>query len=53
MAAVSPPLARAAVVDPLTAAIAIATLLLLVAFRVSSTWLIAGGALLEVAFAGH
>lgn len=45
MAAVSAQLARAAVVDVATAAIAVASLLVLVRFRINSTWLIAGGAL--------
>jgi chromate transporter len=48
MAAVSAQLARTAVVDAPTAGIAIASLALLLLFRVNSTWLIAGGALLGV-----
>lgn len=52
MAAVSVLLARTAVVDALTAGIAVASLALLVRFRVSSTWLIAGGALLGIGFLG-
>jgi len=50
MAAVSAQLARTAVVDALTAGIAVASLALLLRFRVNSTWLIAGGALLGVVF---
>jgi chromate transporter len=49
MAAVSAQLARAAVVDAATGAIAAASLLLLLRFRVGSTWLIAGGALAGLA----
>jgi chromate transporter len=43
MAAVSLRLGRAAVIDLPTALIALASLVLLVRFRVSSTWLILGG----------
>ena len=50
MAAVSAQLARTAVIDTMTAGIAIASLALLLRFRVNSTWLIAGGALLGVVF---
>jgi chromate transporter len=39
-------LARAAVVDPLTAAVAVASLIALVRYEVNSAWLIAAGALL-------
>jgi len=38
-------LGRSSIVDPLTALIAAASLVLLVRFKVNSTWLIAGGAL--------
>jgi chromate transporter len=53
MAAVSVQLARAAVVDALTAAVAVASLALLVRFRINTTWLIAGGALLGLALSGR
>ncbi|WP_199693427.1 chromate transporter, partial [Sorangium cellulosum] len=49
MAVVSYRLARAAVVDWLTAALALVAALLLVRFRVSSLWLIVAGAALGVA----
>jgi len=49
MAAVSVQLARAAVVDVPTGAIAVASLALLVRYRLNTTWLIAGGALLGIA----
>jgi chromate transporter len=39
-------LGRSSIVDPLTALIAVAALVLLVRFKVNSTWLIAGGALI-------
>jgi chromate transporter len=52
MAAVSIQLARTAVVDALSAAIALVSLALLVRFRINSTWLIAGGALIGIAVAG-
>jgi chromate transporter len=52
MAAVSVQLARASVVDALTAGIAVASLALLLRFRLNTTWLIAGGALLGIASAG-
>ncbi len=45
MAAVSWQLGRASLIDPLTILIAAASFVLLVKFRVNSTWLIAGGAL--------
>jgi chromate transporter len=51
MAAVSLQLARAAVVDAWTAGIAAVSLALLVRYRLNSTWLIVGGALLGVALA--
>jgi chromate transporter len=38
-------LGRSSIVDPLTALIAVATLVLLMRFKVNSSWLIAGGAL--------
>ena len=44
MAVVSWQLGRAAVIDPLTAAIAILSLIALVGFRMNSAWLIAAGA---------
>lgn len=46
MAIVSWQLGRAALVDPLTIVLAVASLVALVRYRVSSTWLIAAGALL-------
>ena len=49
MAAVPVQLARAAVVDAWTAGVAVVSLALLIWFRVNSTWLIAGGALLGIA----
>jgi chromate transporter len=49
MAAVSVQLARAAIADALTAGIAVASLAILVRFRVNTTWLIVGGALLGIA----
>ncbi|WP_438026291.1 chromate efflux transporter [Sorangium sp. So ce233] len=49
MAVVSYRLARAAVVDWLTAALAMAAALLLVRYRVSSLWLIVAGAVLGIA----
>jgi chromate transporter len=49
MAAVSMQLARAAIADALTAGIAIASLAILVRFRVNTTWLIVAGALLGIA----
>ncbi len=45
MAAVTWQLARASLVDPLTIGVALVSLLLLVRYRINSTWLIAGGAL--------
>jgi chromate transporter len=44
MAVVTAQLGRAALVDPLTAALAGASALLLVRFRVNSAWLVVGGA---------
>jgi Chromate transporter len=49
MAAVSLQLARTAVVDTVTAAIAVVSLALLLRFRINSTWLIVVGALVGVA----
>jgi chromate transporter len=45
MAVVTVQLARAAIVDGVTAAIGVASAVLLLRFKVNSTWLIAGGAL--------
>ena len=45
MAAVTWQLGRASLIDPLTILIALVCLVLLIRFRVNSTWLIAGGAL--------
>jgi len=45
MAAVAWQLSRAAIIDPLTAAISLAALVALVRFKVNSTWLIIAGAL--------
>jgi chromate transporter len=44
MAAVSVQLGRASLVDPLTVALGLLCLILLVRFKVNSTWLVAGGA---------
>lgn len=46
MGAVTVELGRAALVDPLTLGIGVVSLILLLRFRVNSTWLVAGGALL-------
>jgi chromate transporter len=46
MAAVSWQLGRASLTDPLTILIAVIALALLIRFKINSTWLIAGGALL-------
>ena len=53
MAAVSAQLARTAVVDAVTAGIAVVSLALLIRFRVNSTWLITGGALIGLAFSAR
>jgi chromate transporter len=53
MAAVSGQLARAAVRDVPTALIALASLALLLRFRVSSTWLVLGGAVVGLALAAR
>jgi chromate transporter len=45
MAAVTWQLGRASLIDPLTVAIALISFVLLLRFKVNSTWLIAGGAL--------
>ena len=50
MVAVTWELGRAAIVDWLTAALALAAALLLVRFKVNSTWLIAGGAIAGLAY---
>ncbi len=44
MAVVSVQLARTALVDPMTVALAVASALLLVRFKVNTTWLVLGGA---------
>jgi chromate transporter len=49
MAAVTWLLGRDAIVDPLTATIAIAAAVLLIRFRVNSTWLILAGAIVGLA----
>ncbi|HWX38652.1 MAG TPA: chromate efflux transporter [Candidatus Sulfotelmatobacter sp.] len=49
MAVVSYQLGRSAIVDWLTAALAIASLLLLVRFRTNSVWLVLGGAIIGIA----
>jgi chromate transporter len=46
MAAVSWQLGRASLIDPLTAVMALLSLVLLIPFKINSTWLIAGGAVL-------
>jgi chromate transporter len=53
MAAVSAQLARASVRDVPTSLIALASLVLLLRFRVNSTWLVLGGAIVGVLLAGH
>jgi chromate transporter len=53
MAAVSAQLARAAVVDAPTAALAVVSLAVLVRFRINSTWLIAVGALVGLVLLGR
>jgi chromate transporter len=49
MAVVSYQLGRSAIVDWLTAALAVASLVLLVRFRTNSAWLVLGGAIVGVA----
>jgi chromate transporter len=46
MAAVTWELGRASLVDPLTTIVAFAALALLLRYKINSTWLIAGGALI-------
>jgi chromate transporter len=46
MAGVTFQLATTAVIDPLTILIVLACLFLLLRFKINSTWLIAGGALI-------
>jgi chromate transporter len=48
MAAVTWQLGRASLTDPLTVLLALVSLLLLLRFKVNSTWLIAGGALIGI-----
>lgn len=50
MAGVTWDLARAAITDSVTAALALAAAVLLVRFRVNSAWLIAGGGLVGIAY---
>jgi len=50
MAAVTWQLGRAAVVDPLTAALALAAAVLLMRTRVNSVWLLAAGGALGLAW---
>lgn len=50
MAAVSWELGRASIIDPFTAALAIASLFILLRFKVNSIWLILGGAVLGVGY---
>jgi chromate transporter len=50
MAAVAWQLGRAAIVDPLTAALALGAAALLVATRVKSVWLIAAGGVIGIAW---
>jgi chromate transporter len=49
MAGVTWQLARTAIVDPLTASVAAASAVLLIRFRVNSTWLVLGGGLVGLA----
>jgi chromate transporter len=51
MAVVTWQLARAALVDPLTIALAVASALLLLAYRVNSAWVVLGGAVIGAAVA--
>ncbi len=51
MAGVTLQLAQAALVDPLTIALALVSVVLLFRFRVNSTWLIGGGAIIGLASA--
>ena len=50
MAAVTWELGRAAIVDPLTVALAVASAVVLVATRVNSVWLLAAGGALGLAW---
>jgi chromate transporter len=50
MAAVSWQLGRASLIDPLTAVVALISLVLLIRFKINSTWLIAGGGSLGLLF---
>jgi chromate transporter len=50
MGAVSWQLGVASLIDPLTIAIASASLFMLIRFKINSTWLIAGGGLLGLSF---
>jgi chromate transporter len=52
MAAVTWQLGRASLFDPITLLIALASLVLLIRFKINSTWLIAGGALAGLLTAG-
>ncbi|MDQ3779887.1 MAG: chromate transporter, partial [Chloroflexota bacterium] len=49
MAAVALMLGRSAIVDPLTAVLAIVTVLLLIRFKVNSAWLVLAGAAIGLA----
>jgi chromate transporter len=51
MAAVTWQLGRASLVDPLTLGIAIAALVLSLRFKLNSTWLVLGGALVGLLWA--
>ncbi|NOK61252.1 MAG: chromate efflux transporter [Chloroflexi bacterium AL-W] len=50
MAAVSWELGRASIIDPFTAVLAIASLFILLRFKINSVWLIIGGAVLGVGY---
>jgi chromate transporter len=52
MAAVAWQLGRAAIVDPLTAALALGAAALLLTTRINSVWLIAGGGIVGIAWRG-
>jgi chromate transporter len=51
MAAVTWTLGRSSIIDPLTVLVALASLILLLKFKINSTWLIIGGAV--IGFFGH
>ena len=51
MAAVTWQIGRASLVDPMTVLIALAALVLLLRFKINSTWLIGGGALIGLVYA--